>query len=143
MLRVFVIDKNKNPLMPCHPARARKLIDLAKARVYRLKPFTIILTEREEWMNIYCYTFKEKAPSKQVTVLKHSTVIIAAETETEAWKHFERKYLSKESYWDIDKRTISYGPYETPMAVSYNEPDGVASFVVEGVLEFQNTLEDT
>ncbi len=47
MLRVFVLDKNKNPLMPCHPARARRLIGLAKARVYRLKPFTIILTERE------------------------------------------------------------------------------------------------
>lgn len=48
MLRVFVLDKNKSPLMPCHPARARKLIGLAKARVFQLKPFTIILTEREE-----------------------------------------------------------------------------------------------
>lgn len=86
-------------------------------------------------MNIYCYRFKEKSPSKQVTVVKHNTVIIAAETETEAWKHFERKYLSKESYWDIDRRTISYGPYETPMAQSHVEEDGVASFVVQGVLD--------
>ena len=47
MLRVFVLDKNQSPLMPCHPARARELLGLAKARVFRLKPFTIILTERE------------------------------------------------------------------------------------------------
>ena len=33
--------------MPCHPARARKLLDSGKARVYRRYPFTIILTERE------------------------------------------------------------------------------------------------
>ena len=48
MLRVFVLGKNQDPLMPCHPARARKLLALAKARVFKLHPFTIILTEREE-----------------------------------------------------------------------------------------------
>ena len=48
MLKAFVLDKNQQPLMPTHPARARQLLNLAKARVYRLKPFTIILTEREE-----------------------------------------------------------------------------------------------
>lgn len=46
-MRVFVLDKNKRPLMPCHPARARKLLDAGKARVYRRYPFTIILTQRE------------------------------------------------------------------------------------------------
>lgn len=33
--------------MPCQPARARKLIKKEKAKVFKLKPFTIILTERE------------------------------------------------------------------------------------------------
>ena len=46
MLKVFVLDKNQKQLMPCHPARARELLGLAKARVFRFKPFTIILTER-------------------------------------------------------------------------------------------------
>jgi 5-methylcytosine-specific restriction endonuclease McrA len=46
MLRVFVLDQNQNQLMPCHPARARELLGSAKARVFRLKPFTIILTDR-------------------------------------------------------------------------------------------------
>ena len=47
MQRTFVLDKNRKPLMPCHPARARVLIKRGKARVYRLQPFTILLTERE------------------------------------------------------------------------------------------------
>ena len=33
--------------MPCHPARARQLIKQNKAAVYRHRPFTIILRERE------------------------------------------------------------------------------------------------
>ena len=36
MQRAFVLDKNKNPLMPCHPARARKLLKQGKAAAYRL-----------------------------------------------------------------------------------------------------------
>lgn len=34
--------------MPCNPARARELLSLAKARVFRFKPFTVILIDREE-----------------------------------------------------------------------------------------------
>ena len=34
--------------MPCHPARARKLLRTRKAAVYRMQPFTIILLERAE-----------------------------------------------------------------------------------------------
>src|SRR5215207_9959971 len=47
MQRVFVIDKNKEPLMPCHPARARQMLREGKATVFRKYPFTIILKERE------------------------------------------------------------------------------------------------
>ncbi|PNR88598.1 HNH endonuclease [Petrotoga sp. HWH.PT.55.6.1] len=45
--RVFVLDKNKQPLMPCHPARARELLKKGKAAVFRYHPFTIILKDRE------------------------------------------------------------------------------------------------
>mgnify|MGYP001564974828 FL=1 len=44
--RVFVLDAEKKPLMPCHPARARELLNKGKAAVYRRFPFTIILKER-------------------------------------------------------------------------------------------------
>ena len=47
MQRVFVVDKNREPLMPCHPARARHLLREGKAAVFRRYPFTIILKERE------------------------------------------------------------------------------------------------
>jgi 5-methylcytosine-specific restriction endonuclease McrA len=47
MQRVLVVDKNRNPLMPCHPARARKLLRKGRARVLRKYPFTIIIIDRE------------------------------------------------------------------------------------------------
>jgi 5-methylcytosine-specific restriction endonuclease McrA len=39
----MVLDKNKQPLMPCHPARGKELLDKGKAAVFRQNPFTIIL----------------------------------------------------------------------------------------------------
>jgi 5-methylcytosine-specific restriction endonuclease McrA len=45
-MRVFVLDKNKRPLDPCHPARARKLLDAGRAAVFKRFPFTIILMDR-------------------------------------------------------------------------------------------------
>ena len=47
MQRVLVVDKNKQPLMPCHPARARELLKKGRAAVLRRYPFTIILLDRE------------------------------------------------------------------------------------------------
>ena len=42
MSKVSVLDTNKNILAPCHPARAKELLDKGKAAVYRRYPFTII-----------------------------------------------------------------------------------------------------
>lgn len=43
-LRVFVLNMQKKPLMPCKPAKARHLLKEGKARVVSTKPFTIQLT---------------------------------------------------------------------------------------------------
>lgn len=43
MSHVFVIDANKQPLNPVHPARARVLLSQGKAAVLKRFPFTIIL----------------------------------------------------------------------------------------------------
>ncbi|GAA6617063.1 RNA-guided endonuclease IscB [Scytonema sp. NUACC26] len=43
MSKVFVIDINKKPLNPIHPAQPRQLLRNKKAAVYRRFPFTIIL----------------------------------------------------------------------------------------------------
>ena len=40
---IFVIDTNKQPLSPCQPSVARKLLTTGKAAVFRMYPFTIIL----------------------------------------------------------------------------------------------------
>ena len=43
---VFVQDRKHRSLMPCRPARARRLLKSGRARVVRLFPFTIRLVDR-------------------------------------------------------------------------------------------------
>ncbi|MFM6196301.1 MAG: RNA-guided endonuclease IscB, partial [Planktothrix sp.] len=45
---VFVIDSNKQPLSPCHPSVARKLLSQKKAVLFRRYPLTIILKKTVE-----------------------------------------------------------------------------------------------
>ena len=51
-IRAFVLDKDRKPLMPCHAARARKLLKKGKAAVFRRFPFTIILKERTREVSV-------------------------------------------------------------------------------------------
>jgi 5-methylcytosine-specific restriction endonuclease McrA len=46
MQHVFVLSTDRQPLDPCHPARARQLLRAGKAAIWRRFPFTIILKER-------------------------------------------------------------------------------------------------
>ncbi|NNJ09474.1 HNH endonuclease [Chloroflexales bacterium ZM16-3] len=46
MSLVFVLSSDGQPLDPCHPARARRLLDHGKAAVWRRYPFTIRLNAR-------------------------------------------------------------------------------------------------
>jgi 5-methylcytosine-specific restriction endonuclease McrA len=46
MSLVFVLSSDGQPLDPCHPARARQLLDHGKAAVWRRYPFTIRLAGR-------------------------------------------------------------------------------------------------
>lgn len=45
MSKVFVIDSEKRPLNPIHPAQARQLLRNKKAAIFRKFPFTLILKE--------------------------------------------------------------------------------------------------
>ena len=47
MQKVFVLDKNKKPLMPSTAFRARELLAQGKATLIKLQPFTILIKERE------------------------------------------------------------------------------------------------
>ncbi|GJL52947.1 MAG: hypothetical protein NPIRA02_00790 [Nitrospirales bacterium] len=42
----FVLSSTKKPLMPCSPARARRLLKAKRASVFCRQPFTIILKDR-------------------------------------------------------------------------------------------------
>ncbi|MCH4889578.1 HNH endonuclease, partial [Acidaminobacter sp. JC074] len=42
---VFVLNKNKTPLNPCHPAKARWLLNKGYAVVHKREPFTIRLKQ--------------------------------------------------------------------------------------------------
>ncbi len=46
-MRVFVLDKNRKPLDPTHPAKARRLLKLGRAKVLRRYPFSIIIKDLE------------------------------------------------------------------------------------------------
>jgi 5-methylcytosine-specific restriction endonuclease McrA len=43
---VFVLASSGTPLMPCHPARARRFLKNGRARIHKLYPFTIRLVDR-------------------------------------------------------------------------------------------------
>ncbi len=45
MCKILVIDQDKRPLNPIHPARARQLLSQKKAAIFRRFPFTLILKE--------------------------------------------------------------------------------------------------
>lgn len=45
-MRIFVLDKNLKPLDPCHPSRARELLNKGRAKVFKRYPFTIVLQDR-------------------------------------------------------------------------------------------------
>ena len=65
MQYVFVLDKDKKPLDPCHPARARKLLSSGRAAVFCRFPFTIILMERtQEKSAMHSYRVKIDPGSK-------------------------------------------------------------------------------
>ena len=48
-MNVFTVNKHGEPMMPCHPARARELLKQKRARIYKRIPFTIQVVDREEF----------------------------------------------------------------------------------------------
>ena len=61
---VFLIDSNKTPLNPVHPAQSRKLLESGKAAVFRRYPFTLILKRVVENPLIHPLTLKIDPGSK-------------------------------------------------------------------------------
>jgi 5-methylcytosine-specific restriction endonuclease McrA len=78
---VFVLDKNKRPLNPTHPARARKLLKTGKAVVFKRYPFTIILKEEVKEPDNQSLRIKIDPGAKTtgIAILRNEIVLWAAE----------------------------------------------------------------
>ena len=78
---VFVIDKDKTPLTPTHPAKARKLLNQGRAAVFRLFPFTIVLKRKVTDLKETKFQLKIDPGSKTtgLAIVKNNLVLWAAE----------------------------------------------------------------
>jgi len=85
MQNVFVLSSDRQPLDPCHPARARKLLRASRAAVYRRYPFTLHLKDRTVADSVtHAHTVKIDPGTKTtgVAVVNEShKVVFAAEIE--------------------------------------------------------------
>ena len=82
MTDVFVLDTNRQPLDPCHPARARQLLRAGRASVFRRYPWTIILHDRtREESVVHDHRLKIDPGSKTsgLALLRSNRVVWAAE----------------------------------------------------------------
>jgi RRXRR protein len=61
---VFLIDANKTPMNPIHPAHARELLNAGKAAVLRRYPFVLIMNRVVEKIVTYPITLKIDPGSK-------------------------------------------------------------------------------
>ena len=64
MQKVFVLDTKKRPLAPTHPARARQLLKMGRAAIYRWYPFTIILKREVSYVDSQPFRLKIDPGSK-------------------------------------------------------------------------------
>ena len=80
---VFVLSKDKTPLSPCHPARARKLLAQKRAAVYKRFPFTIVLREETATEVVQQHRLKIDPGAKKtgLALLQGERVVWAAEVE--------------------------------------------------------------
>jgi len=82
MTFVFVLDRDRTPLDPCHPARARQLLHQGRASVLRRYPFTIILHDRKRVDSVVHAHRLKIDPGSTTTglaLVRESRVIWAAE----------------------------------------------------------------
>jgi len=78
---VFVLNNNKAPLNPTHPARARKLLKTGQAMVFKRYPFTIILKEEVKAVSNQPLRIKTDPGAKTtgIAILRNEIVLWAAE----------------------------------------------------------------
>jgi len=84
-MHAFVLDRNRKPLTPCRMARARILLKLGRAVVFRRYPFTIILKDRGNAPAAREHRIKTDPGSKTtgVAIVQEATGRVVAAVEIE------------------------------------------------------------
>ena len=84
-MHAFVLDRNRKPLTPCRMARARILLKLGRAAVFRRFPFTIILQDRADGPAAHEHRIKIDPGSKTtgVAIVQDETGRVVAAVEIE------------------------------------------------------------
>ena len=68
-MAVLVLDRSKQPLMPCSEKRGRLLLERGRARVHRMVPFTIRLVDRRVEDSVLQPIRLKRDPGSQTTGL--------------------------------------------------------------------------
>lgn len=80
IMKVFVVNRNGHPLMPCSPAKARKLLRDAKARVINRCPFTLQLSwDCEEHVQEIVAGIDKGCHTTGIACVGNSEVLLSAE----------------------------------------------------------------
>ena len=105
--KVFVLNKNGEPLMPCKPAKARHLLKEKKAKVISCKPFTIKLSWDCEH-NIQNITLGIDAGSKVIGYSATSKHIELISGELEIRKDVSKKITECSMYRRLRRNKLWY-----------------------------------
>lgn len=97
--RVCVLDKRGNPLMPCHPARAKELLRKGRAEVVKRYPFTIRLKDRigGETQKVDCKIDPGSKVTGMALVRADGEVLLKAEIEHRG-KGIRKKIEQRSNY---------------------------------------------
>jgi len=105
---VFVLDKQKKPLMPCTPRRARLLLARKRAVVHRLNPFTIRLKDRSVQQSTLQPVVLKIDPGSKTTGLALARVETIAEGEVHHALHLAELVHRGEEVRDLLRKRAGY-----------------------------------
>jgi len=97
--KVFVIDKLDKPLLPTHPARARKLLREGKAKVKRVVPFTIQLDKIvDSPVGSFAFGIDDGAKSVGISVVNETTKEVVFYGTIQLRQDVSRRIKQRASY---------------------------------------------
>jgi hypothetical protein len=99
MQKVFVIDKIGKPCLPCHPARARRLLRDEKANVVQVVPFTIQLNRQiDNPVGSFTVGIDDGAKKVGVAIVNEYTQEVVFQGEIELRQDVKRLMKQRKTY---------------------------------------------